>query len=172
MAKARKNLPSLPLSNNLTRNTQFKSDRLFHNESSMVKKDIRWQQRFSNFSKALEQLRQAVQLSNQRVLSNLEKQGLIQAFEFTHEIAWNVIKDFFQEQGNSSIMGSKDAAREAFQKGLILDGASWMEMIKSRNLTSHTYNQSVADDIIEKVQKNYLKSFEDFEQTIKLKLDN
>ena len=140
----------------------------------MIVKDIRWQQRFSNFLKALEQLRQAVELSNQRVLSNLEKQGLIQAFEFTHEIAWNVIKDFFQEQGNSSIMGSRDAAREAFQKGLILDGSSWMEMIKSRNLTSHTYNQSVADDISEKVQKSYLKSFEDFEQTMKskLKLDN
>ena len=57
--------------------------------------DIRWQQRFSNFQKALEQLEKAINLSEERELSNLEKQGLIQAFEFTHELSWNVMKDFF-----------------------------------------------------------------------------
>jgi nucleotidyltransferase substrate binding protein (TIGR01987 family) len=126
----------------------------------------------TNFSKALEQLRQAVHLSKERSLSNLEKQGLIQAFEFTHEIAWNVIRDYFLDQGNNSIMGSKDAAREAFQKGMIADGANWMEMVKSRNLTSHTYNQSVAEDIVVKVQNLYLKSFEDFERSMLLRINS
>jgi nucleotidyltransferase substrate binding protein (TIGR01987 family) len=138
----------------------------------MIKKEIRWQQRLTNFSKALEQLRQAVHLSKERSLSNLEKQGLIQAFEFTHEIAWNVIRDYFLDQGNNSIMGSKDAAREAFQKGMIADGANWMEMVKSRNLTSHTYNQSVAEDIVVKVQNLYLKSFEDFERSMLLRINS
>lgn len=124
--------------------------------------DIRWQQRLDHYLKALSQLKKAVELSQQRSLTELEQQGLIQAFEFTHELAWNVIKDYFEYQGNVSITGSRDASREAFQKGLVLDGAGWMEMIKSRNKTSHTYNQSVANDIVEKVLKLYWPLFVDF----------
>ena len=75
----------------------------------MNDQDIRWQQRFANFKKALLQLQSAVDLSAQRALSNLEKQGVIQAFEFTHELAWNVLKDYLQDQGNQNIKGSKDA---------------------------------------------------------------
>ena len=87
----------------------------------------------------MEQLGNAVAASRQRPLFELEKQGLIQTFEFTHELAWNVMKDYFAWQGNPAITGSRDTAREAFQKGLIEDGEGWMEMIKSRNQTSHTY---------------------------------
>jgi len=102
--------------------------------------DIRWQQRFSNYRLALSRLADGVALARQQPLSDLEKQGLIQASEFTHELAWNVMKDtYFVYQGNSSIMGSRDAAREAFEKGLIEDGAGWMEIIKSRDQTSYTY---------------------------------
>ncbi|MCU0401987.1 MAG: nucleotidyltransferase substrate binding protein [Algoriphagus sp.] len=103
---------------------------------------IRWQQRLSNYSKALRQLELAVELSKERPLSNLEEQGLIQAFEFTHELAWNVLKDYFAFQGNPDITGSRDASSEAFRRGLIEDGEGWMEMIKSRNQSSHTYIQS------------------------------
>lgn len=132
-----------------------------------MKIDIRWEQRFSNFISAFEQLQQAVELASTRPLSKLEKQGLIQAFEFTHELAWNVLKDYFSEQGNNSITGSKDAAREGFNRGLILDGTVWMEMIKSRNLTSHTYNEKVAEDIVMKITNNYFKAFEEFKQIMK-----
>ena len=93
----------------------------------MADKDIRWEQRFSNYKRALSQLINAVNLSNERELSDLEDQGLIQAFEFTHELAWNVIRDYFEYQGNSSIIGSHDASREAFQKGLIVYGEGWMD---------------------------------------------
>lgn len=113
--------------------------------------DIRWQQRLVNYEKALSQLISAVNLSKQRSLSELEKQGLIQAFEFTHELAWNVMKDYFLYQGNTSITGSRDAVRESFSKGLITDGEGWMEMIMSRNQTSHTYNLKVANEIAEKI---------------------
>jgi nucleotidyltransferase substrate binding protein (TIGR01987 family) len=126
--------------------------------------DIRWQQRFQNFQKALQQLSKAVDLSQQRDLSELEKQGLIQAFEFTHELAWNVMRDYFAYQGNTSIMGSRDAVREAFQKSLVTDGEGWMEMIQSRNQTSHTYNQAVADEIVEKVITLYHDLFLAFEK--------
>lgn len=124
--------------------------------------DIRWQQRLDHYLKALSQLKKAVDLSQQRPFTELEQQGLIQAFEFTHELAWNVIKDYFEYQGNVSITGSRDATREAFQKGLVQDGSGWMEMIKSRNKSSHTYNQSVANDIVEKVLKLYWPLFTDF----------
>lgn len=121
--------------------------------------DIRWHQRLENYEKALEQLLSAVCLAQARELSDLEKQGLIQAFEFTHELAWNLIKDYFQYQGNTQITGSRDAAREAFQTGLIKNGQEWMEMISSRNKTSHTYNKSVSEEITQKIINSYSVEF-------------
>jgi nucleotidyltransferase substrate binding protein (TIGR01987 family) len=125
---------------------------------------IRWKQRLTNFSKALRQLENAVNLSKERQLSDLEEQGLIQAFEFTHELAWNVLKDFFAYQGNPDITGSRDASREAFRKGLIKDGEGWMEMIKSRNQSSHTYNQEIAEGIAEKITNTYFGLFLELEK--------
>ncbi len=67
----------------------------------MDKKQLpRWQQRLNHYSDAFAQLKSAVLLSQQRPLSDLEKQGLVQSFEFTHELAWNVMKDYFSHQGN------------------------------------------------------------------------
>lgn len=116
---------------------------------------IRWQQRHANYGKALSRLTDAVRLAQERPLSDLEKQGLIQAFEFTHELAWNVLRDFFVWQGSQNIMGSRDASRQAFAKGLIEDGEGWMEMIQSRNLTSHTYNEEIADLIVQRILTRY-----------------
>ena len=128
----------------------------------MVEKDIRWIQRLANYESALSQLLSAVELAQTRPLTELEKQGLIQAFEFTHELAWNVMRDYFLYQGNTSITGSRDAIRESFSRGLVEDGEGWMEMIRSRNLSSHTYNQSVAEEITEKIVNRYSKLFQDF----------
>jgi nucleotidyltransferase substrate binding protein (TIGR01987 family) len=124
--------------------------------------DIRWQQRFSNYRRAFASLAAAVELARARPLSDLEKQGLIQAFEFTHELAWNVMRDYFAYQGNTAITGSRDAVREAFSKGLLNDGEGWMEMLQSRNLTSHTYNQAVADEIAARIIGSYFMLFEVF----------
>ena len=90
----------------------------------MTTQDIRWIQRFSNYQRALLTLADATNLADTRVLSNLEQQGLIQGFEFTHELAWNVLKDYLEEQGFVSIIGSKNATREAFSNALIADGQS------------------------------------------------
>ena len=124
--------------------------------------DIRWLQRLENYTKALSNLTEAVELATQRPLSNLEKQGLIQSFEFTHELAWNVMKDYFSYQGNPSITGSRDAVREAFSKNLITNGDVWMSMIKSRNQTSHTYNQGIADEITDLILNRYHAEFMSF----------
>lgn len=124
--------------------------------------DIRWQQRLDNYVRALAQLQAAVGLSQTRPLSELEQQGLIQAFEFTHELAWNVMKDYFAYQGQTSIMGSRDATRAAFAAGLIEDGEGWMEMIVSRNQSSHTYNRATAEALAGRILHTYAALFDLF----------
>lgn len=130
----------------------------------MTKQDIRWQQRFNNYTSAFEQLKDGVNQAKARELSLLEQQGLIQGFEFTHELAWLVMKDYAHFQGNSVIAGSRDATREAFKMGIIEEGDLWMGMIKSRNLTTHTYNKKVAHDIAEKIADEYYPAFSAFKQ--------
>lgn len=126
------------------------------------KPDIRWQQRFQSFRKAFGHLEKAAAIAGERKLSHLEQQGLIQAFEFTHELAWKTIKDFLESRGTSQIYGSKDAIREAFAKGLIEEGEQWMAMIQSRNRTSHTYNQETADEIAKVILSSYVAEFQKF----------
>ena len=126
----------------------------------MNDQDIRWQQRFANYKKALVQLKNAVELSKQRALSQLEKQGVIQAFEFTHELAWNVLKDYLEDQGMQNINGSKDTTRAAFKVALIVSGEQWMAMIQSRNLSSHTYNEHTAEQLVDAILSVYFPLFE------------
>lgn len=121
--------------------------------------DIRWKQRFNNFSKALQTLQRAVELAGQRELSELEEQGLIQGFEFTHELAWNVLKDYLEMEGIQGLVGSRSTVREAFKRGLIHDGEAWMDMIEKRNLSSHTYNLDVAKILAAAILERYCPAF-------------
>jgi len=130
--------------------------------------DIRWIQRFENYSKALRTLERGVALSEQRKLSELEEQGLIQAFEFTHELGWNVLKDYLEEQGYVGIIGSKNATREAFKNDLIHDGKAWMDMIKARNQTSHPYNPELAALIVKDILGFFYPSFVEMESRFRL----
>ena len=122
----------------------------------MPTKDIRWIQRFNNFCKALNQLTKFIEKGE---LSELEQQGLIQSFEYNYELAWNTIKDFYENQGETGIQGSRDAIRLAFKRALITDGDIWMRMIKSRALTSHTYNEDTADEIAMDIRNIYYDEF-------------
>ncbi len=132
----------------------------------MEAQDIRWKQRFSNFEKALLKLSEAV--SNQeRELSDLEKEGLIQRFEFTHELSWQVMKDFLIYDGIQNIIGSRSAVREAFNKGIISKGEIWMEMIESRNKTSHTYLDSILETEYNKITKKYYPLLLEFQDKMK-----
>lgn len=127
--------------------------------------DIRWMQRFDNFKRAFVRLNEASRLAEQRDLSDLERQGLIQAFEFTHELAWNTLKDFLAGHGSSEqLFASRDATRAAFAAGLIDDGEAWMNMIQSRNESSHTYNEEVAGKIMEFIQTKYVPAFKTFQR--------
>jgi nucleotidyltransferase substrate binding protein (TIGR01987 family) len=124
-----------------------------------MEQDIRWKQRFANYTKAFNQLQKFI---DKGTLNELEEQGVIKAFEFTHELAWNVLKDYLEYQGYTGIIGSRDATREAFQKGLIANGNEWMEMIKSRNQTAHTYHENIAEEIKNKIVSSYFLLFVEF----------
>ena len=133
----------------------------------MKNQDIRWIQRFDNFKRAFARLAEAAALAKQRKLSELEEQGLIQAFEFTHELAWNTLKDFLEARGATvKIYGSRDATREAFAAGMIENGEVWMKMIEHRNETSHTYNEEIANAIVEAILTRYMPEFEEFQHRL------
>ncbi len=129
--------------------------------------DVRWKQRFSNYLKALQTLTSAVELAATRELTPLEQQGLIQGFEFTHELAWNVLKDYLEHQGIAGLVGSRDAVREAFSNGLVTEGDVWMDMIRARNLSSHTYRQETAKALADTILQQYYPAF----ISMKLKFD-
>jgi nucleotidyltransferase substrate binding protein (TIGR01987 family) len=118
-----------------------------------------WIRQFQNFERALAQLERAVELSHQRGLNELERQGLLHVFEFTHELAWNTLKDFLEESGQSGIYGSRDATRAALAVGLIDNGDLWMRMIASRNQTTHTYNEETVEDICSAIVNEYAGAF-------------
>ena len=123
----------------------------------MPTSDIRWIQRLENFQRALSTLQRAIELGQSRPLSELVEQGLIQAFKFAHEFSWLLIRDFLVDQGVAGISGSRDAVREAVVRQLLpqSDESVWMAMIRSRNLTSHTYNPAVAREIAELIVDRY-----------------
>lgn len=137
--------------------------------------DIRWEQRFSNYVKAFNKLDQAVtkikedyaidedgNIDDDEFLDDIIKEGLIKRFEYTYELVWNVMKDYAEFQGNPNVGGSRDAFREALQLKLISDGKVWMDMIISRNKTSHTYDEDTADEIFSKVINDYHPVFKAF----------
>lgn len=122
----------------------------------MQNQDMRWEQRFKNYQKALRQLERFLKETD---LNDMEEQGLIQAFEYTYELAWNTIKDYLVYQGITDVVGSRDAFRIAYNRGLILEGSIWMSMIESRIKSSHTYNEEVAKEILKEIREKYFKLF-------------
>lgn len=130
----------------------------------MEKQDVRWKQRFNNYSKAISLLEKFIVKGKE--LNELEEQGMIQAFEYTFELAWNLLKDYYEYQGVTNIQGSRDAFRLAFNRGLITDGEAWMKMIESRSKTSHTYNEETADEIAGAVLNQYYSLFKKLQKTI------
>ena len=130
----------------------------------MADPDIRWQQSFSNYCRALEQLELFFQPP---ALNWLEQQGLVKVFEYTFELGCTTLHNLLRSRGNTAVMlGSRDAIREAFSAGLLSDGPVWMEMVRDRNLTSHVYNRSTAEAITGNISGNYLPAFQGLRQRL------
>ena len=120
----------------------------------------RWEQKLQSYHKALNRLAEIVNEMDKRQLNDFEADGLIQRFEFTFELAWKLIKSYAEFQGtDKEIMGSRDAVRWAFENHLISDSATWMEMIKRRNDTSHTYDEDTATEVVLSVKASYFQAF-------------
>ena len=121
--------------------------------------DIRWHQRLANFQLAMAELGSDIKIMKTRTLSTMEEKGLIKTFEFTFELAWNCLKDIAEHQGETTILGSRDAIRYAFKRGIIEQGDIWMDMVDSRIKTAHTYHRALAQDIAKKIIRDYYPEF-------------
>ncbi|MCB1721989.1 MAG: nucleotidyltransferase substrate binding protein [Rhodospirillales bacterium] len=116
----------------------------------------RWKQRFENFEKAYSVLADAL-YADFSDLSDLEKMGCIQAFEITFELSWKVMKDYLIYSGVKLIeITPRKVIQEAMAAGLIQDGDMWLNMLKNRNLTSHTYDESHILSGVEMIETDYL----------------
>ena len=134
----------------------------------METQDVRWKQRFENYHRALERLTKAIQILDEDTERdederNLMRTGVVKNFEFTLELAWNVMKDYAEYQGYKDIHGSRDALRKAFSIGLVEDDR-WMNSIADRNLASHDYDESVMDNVYSSILSVYHPLFKAFEQ--------
>jgi len=118
----------------------------------MDEQDIRWKQRFKNFKKSLHFLEQAIQIADPDFT---QKAGLIQFFEISFELSWNVLKDYLAEQGFSGLQFPRDCIKKAFETEIITDGHGWLHALKNRNLTSHTYDEELADKVVEQIKNEY-----------------
>lgn len=123
--------------------------------------DIRWKQRFQNYKKALKQFQDGLKVKNPDIL---QKQGLIQCFEYTFELAWKMLQDYMTLEKGYTDKGPKPTLERAFQDDIVTDGVTWMDMLKSRNLTSHLYDEKETEKIYQKVANDYLKPFEELQK--------
>ena len=138
----------------------------------MAQQTIRWQQRFNNYRKALAKLTQAVellssQINHEEAVDELLQEGLIQRFEYTHELAWKVMKDYAEYQGYTDVRGSRDAIRKALEMGLI-DDKRWMETIEDRYLTASHYEKETIDNVYHHITSLYTVLFTNFANNIQL----
>jgi len=122
--------------------------------------DIRWKQRFQNFDRALALLREALK-DGPGALSLLEKQGVIQRFEFSFELAWKTSKDFLEAGGvDISPLTPRQVLKDGFAAKVLTDGQVWIEMLDHRNLLSHTYDCAVFEKAVDAIAARYLPALE------------
>lgn len=113
--------------------------------------DTRWKQRFSQFEKAFALLQSAMTIEHPFIV---ERAGLIQFFEMTFEIGWKLLKDFLEAEGYV-INSPRSAIKQAFQSQLITAGHEWISALDDRNLTTHTYNEEIAELVERKIRQDY-----------------
>ena len=122
--------------------------------------DIRWQQRLTNFERALRLLREAM-ANGPEALNQLEKEGVIQRFEYCFELAWKTMKDYMEASGIVfDVVMPRQVIKDAFAAKVLNDGATWIAMLDHRNLLSHTYNPVVLEQAVAAIHQRYLPQLE------------
>jgi len=114
-------------------------------------KDIRWKQRFTNFEKVILLLERTLQIEEP---SEAEIGGLIQFYEVAFELAWKLMKDYLAEEGQV-VKSPREAIKQAFQSGLIADAQVWIDALHDRNLTTHTYDESITLQVVTDIETKY-----------------
>ena len=118
----------------------------------MENKDIRWKQRFQNFEKSLHYLEDALNIKQPDMI---QRAGIIQFFEMSFELAWNMLKDYLEEQGFIDVLTPRSALKKSLEIRLIQNGSEWMKLLEDRNLTSHTYDEATALEVETLIRQNY-----------------
>jgi len=133
-------------------------------------KEIRWKQRFENYGKAYTSLLKSDDALNKEPDNDFIKDSLIQRYEYTIELAWKTMKDYLEEQGFIDVSSPKKVIRKAFAEGLIQDAPAWMAALNGRNITSHAYDETKANEIVKDISEQYILIFRDlYEQMNKEK---
>ncbi len=134
----------------------------------MAEKDIRWIQRFRNFTKSMRYLEQALQIDHPDIV---QKAGIIQFFEMSFELAWNMMKDYLEEQGFVDVKSPRSALKKAFELNILENGHDWMDLLQDRNLTVHTYDEQKATDLEQLIQNKYFPLLKALQSSFKQKVD-
>lgn len=134
----------------------------------MENKDIRWIQRFQNFEKNLNHLNEALGVKSPDIL---QRAGMIQFFEMSFELSWNVMKDYLESLGFTDVRSPRDSIKKAFETGLVSNGQDWLEFLEDRNLTSHAYDEETAMEIENLIRVKYIQLLNELHNTFKSKLN-
>lgn len=122
--------------------------------------DVRWQQRFENFERALARLREPIDAGIEG-LSQLEREGLVQRFEFTFELAWKTLKDYLVYEGTMLDRETpRHVIKQAFAAGTIADGQVWIDMLETRNVMSHRYDQGDFEECVRQIASRFVPALE------------
>lgn len=138
----------------------------------MVREIPRWQYRFDNYKRAFGLLREAIELSTRRPLADLEREGVIQRFEFTWELAWKLLNDLLVAEGvHLDTVTPRSVLRAAFKARLISDGEAWMKALDARNRMSHTYDSNAVGRVVDEIARDYLRLFDELHLFVLEKLN-
>jgi len=122
----------------------------------------------NNFNNALARLQEGIAKYDEA--NDLSRDGIIQRFEFTFELAWKTLKTVFEDEGLTGLNSPKTVLREAFAAGLIKDDELWLAMLSDRNSTAHIYSEQLAIEICHNIQAKYVNEFSNLLKEIRTRL--
>jgi len=128
-----------------------------------VDQDVRWKQRFQNYQKSLSWLEKAVAIPS---ANEIQRAGMVQFFEMTFELGWNLVKDYLESQGFADVGTPRLALKKGFEVGLIQNGRGWLKGLDDRNLSSHTYDEKTAAKVDALIREEYVQLFQQLAQTM------
>ncbi len=131
--------------------------------------DIRWKQRYANFSLAVGNLAASLRLEEPDIF---QRAGMIQFFEMSFELAWKTLKDYLEYQGVQDIKSPRAVIKKAFEIGVVQDGETWLRGLEDRNMTAHTYDETSAREVEKLIRETYFPLLERLLDIFKQKLDD